>query len=503
MKNEKLLFEIIKSMSMNEKRYFKIFCNRHIIGSQNKYVQLFTIFQKNKSFDDKSIVQSLIEHNYSLKFISSDMNYLKKILLKSLNEFHSEKTFEIKIKQQLISIEILFYKGLYQECLELINKAKKIKLYSESNYLMLELLNWEKKCTGYSQGLIKAIEVNNTIERCFNQIKIDQEITDIYYKSYLKKNNLEKIHKTKILLDFESLIKSEVLLNNNHFDSLRLNIYYNLIFSNYYHVKREFSNELNYLIKALSFFDVNEVYKYENPLDYISISIRVIDIKKIGTSEDFYIELQKLRNFDKILDLQKEVVQERIFLFTNQAELEHLLYVNQFDDAVVVLENILQAINTSKYNIEPYYYIKIYYLIASINCLIGDFSNGLKYINKVINTFKFSDRPNVFLRAEFLNIIIHYELKNYELVIRAIGNIKVKYKTKYEFNFFEKKILEVIYNISVNPNIVKEKIEFKNLLEQIKSKYSKEEEDDLLKNNYFRYIMTKINPIIYKEIISK
>jgi hypothetical protein len=493
MKNEKLLFEIIKSMTMNEKRYFKIFCNRHIIGGQNKYIILFDIFQKIKSIDNKSVVESLNEYNYSLKFISSDMNYLKKMVLKSLNEFHSEKTFDIKIKQQLISIEILFYKGLYQECLELINKAKKIKLYSESNYLMLELLNWEKKCTGYSQGLIKAIEVNITIEKCFKQIKIDKQITDIYYNSYLQKNNLGKINKEKIISDFDNLLNSEVLLKNKHFASARLNVFYNLIYSNYYHVKRDYLNELKYLTKSLSYFENNEEYKYENPLDYISISIRVIDIKKTFDSEDFYLELQKLRNFDKILDLQKEVVQERIFLFTNQAELEHFLYVNQFDDAVIVLENILQAIKTSKYNIEPYYYIKIYYLIASINCVIGDFSNGLKYINKIINTFKFSDRPNVFVRAEFLNIIIHYELKNHDLVIRAIGNIKVKYKKKYEFNLFENKILETIYKISENPHIVKEKTEFQNLYNLIKSKFSPEEEDDLLKNNYFRYIISKTN----------
>ena len=479
-------------MTMNEKRYFKVFCNRHIIGGQNKYVLLFNIFQKIKSFDEKLIKESIKEHSYSLKFLSSDMNYLKKMLLKSLNEFHSEKTFDIKIKQQLIAIEILFYKGLYQECLELINKAKKIKLFNESSYLMLELLNWEKKCTGYSLGLIKAIEVNRSIENCFNQIKIDKEITDIYYNSYLHKNNLGKINQEEIISDFEKLINNKVLLNSNNFFSVRLNIYYNLIYSNYYHVKRDYINELVFLNKALSYFDLNEEYRFENPLDYISISIRVIDIKKNGASEEFYLELQKLRDFNNILDLQEEVVQERIFLFTNQAELEHLLYINQFKDAIIVFENILYAIKTSKYNIEPYYYIKIYYLIASINCAKGDFSSGLKYINTIINKFKFTDRPNVFVRAEFLNIIIHYELKNYDLVIRAIGNIKLKYKAKYEFNYFEIKILETIYKISENPHIIKEKTEFQNLYNLVKSEFS-QQDSSLLKNNYFRYLMSKAN----------
>ena len=144
------------------------------------------------------------------------------------------------------------------------------------------------------------------------------------------------------------------------------------------------------------------------------------------------------------------------------------------------------------WNIEPYYYIKIYYLIASINCAKGDFSSGLKFINTIVNKFKFSDRPNVFVRAEFLNIIIHYELKNYDLVIRAIGNIKLKYKAKYEFNYYEIKILEVIYKISENHHIIKEKTEFQNLYNLVKSEFA-QDDDDLLKNNYFRYIMSKTN----------
>jgi len=492
MKTEKLLFNVIKSMTMNEKRYFKVFCNRHKLGNQNKYVLIFTILQNFSKFDENELVLILEKNNYSSNFISSDMNYLKKILLKSLNEFHTEKTHSLKIKQQLLSIEILFYKGLYQECLELIHKAKNIKLIHENTYLYLELLDWEKKCLGYSQGLIKAMSINNTIEKYFNELKLNKEITDVYYKSYHLRNNIGRINIEKIFSEFNELLKSTIFDQFKEIKSIRIRIFFNLIYSNYYHTLKNLSAELDYLTRALILFDENEDYKHENPLDYISIHIRIIEIKKFGPSEDFYAEHNKLSSFDKIIKIQKNVIKERIFLFTNQTELEHLLYINKFNNAIEVMNKILLALEKTTYNIEPYYYMKIYYLIASIYSMKGEFSASLKFINKIINFYKFSIRPTVFMRAEFLNIIIHYELKNYDLVQHLIENATKKYKSTYKFDFIEEKIIELIYKISINPNILNEKIEFKKLFDKLNETNSVE--NNLLKNNYFRYIQSKVTP---------
>ena len=125
------IFNIIKSLSMNEKRYFKIYCKQHVLNGQNKYVLLFDLIDQQSVFNDSSIKLELKKHKFSTNNFSSDINYLTRILLKCLNEFHAEKTSDLKIKQNLITIEILFYKGLYEECLQLISKTKRIKLLLE------------------------------------------------------------------------------------------------------------------------------------------------------------------------------------------------------------------------------------------------------------------------------------------------------------------------------------------------------------------------------------
>lgn len=489
MENDTLIFKIIKSMSMNEKRYFKIGCTQHTIGSQNKYVLLFDLIDAAKNYDKTNIKKALKDKQYATNYLASDINYLLKMIMKALNDFHSEKTCDLKIKQNLISIEILFYKGLYQECLYLISKTKRIKLANESQYLILELLSWEKKCLGYSKGLLQAIEVNNKLGIYFDSIQEAKIISDLYYKSYFYKNSVGKVAQKTVELQFEELIKSEALVSISEQATIHTIIFYNLIFCNYYHVKNDKIKELEYLRTVIGLFDEKEIYKFENPLDYISVYIRIIDIKKRNESQLFYQDLIKLRAFKTMINLQSDVASERIFLHTSQAELEHLLNFDKLDAALLIIGKIQETIVVAKFNIEPYYMISLYYLFASIHCANGNFSAGLKYINIILNEYKFSDRPNTFIKAEFLNVIIHYELKNHSLVLKNSLDMIKKYNSNFKFSYFERQILKTIKTISENPHIVNDRVEFGKVKNKIQLKFP--EVNSLLHNNYMKYILKK------------
>jgi len=41
MKPSTELFDLIRSLSQSEKRYFKVYASKHVIGKENNYVRLF------------------------------------------------------------------------------------------------------------------------------------------------------------------------------------------------------------------------------------------------------------------------------------------------------------------------------------------------------------------------------------------------------------------------------------------------------------------------------
>ena len=484
--------KIIDSMSMNEKRYFKIFINKNIFGSQNKYLLLFNLLHGNDTITEDDLKKTVKEQDYSDKNISYDINYLNKIILRSLNEFHHDKTISLKLQNHIKSVEILFYKGLYDECLKIIRKAKKLSQKNENEILMLELLNWEKKCMGYSKGFYGAMSVNEKIDSYFNYIKENREISDLYYHSYFLKNNVGKIPYEKIIQDFESIIENPIFKRDGfELHSVQSRIFYFLTIANYYNVLQQKENETINLENTIEVFDLNPFYKEENPLDYISVYTRIIDIYKKSDDITFHNKIDALRSFENILDFQKNVAKERIFFHTHHSELEFLIFNNNFEEATKIMQLVIKTLKENKYNIEPYYFIGLYYQFACIQLINNNLSQSLKYVNLILNEFKLDERPKSFIKTEILNMIIHYELKNYKLVLHNYNAFNKKYKKVFKLNYIEKNIIQLIVQISENPYSKNETIEFKNTCKKILKREIVEE--NISNKIYMKYLLSKNN----------
>ena len=484
--------KLIEAMSMNEKRYFKVFMNKNIFGSQNKYLLLFDFINNNTSIDEISLKLYIKEHDYSDKNIAYDVNYLNKVVLRSLNEFHHEKTISLKLQNHIKSVEILFYKGLYEECLRIIRKAKKLSLKNENEILVLELLNWEKKCMGYSKGFYGAMSVNEKIDAYFVYIKENREITDLYYNSYFLKNNVGKIPYDTIVAEFNTIISHSIFKREAlSLHSVQSKIFYFLTYSNYFHVINQKDKELINLEKTIEVFDNNPFYKEENPLDYISVYTRVIDIYKKSDNVTFHNKIEALRSFENILDFQKNVATERIFFHTHQAEIEFLIYNDNFEEGLKTMSLVIKSLKENKFNIEPYYFIGMYYQFACLFLTQKKFSQSLKYINLILNEFKQEDRPKSFIKTEILNLIIHYELKNYKLVLHNYNSFNKRYKKVFKLNAIEKQIVRLIIQISENPYSKNENIEFKNMYNKILKKEAIE--NNVSNKIYMKYLKSKIS----------
>ena len=484
--------KLIEAMSMNEKRYFKIFINKNIFGSQNKYLLLFNIINSNDTISEDVLKKTVKEQDYSDKNISYDINYLNKIILRSLNEFHHDKTISLKLQNHIKSVEILFYKGLYDECLKIIRKAKKLSQKNENEILMLELLNWEKKCMGYSKGFYGAMSVNEKIDSYFNYIKENREISDLYYHSYFLKNNVGKIPYEKIIQDFESIIENPIFKRDGfELHSVQSRIFYFLTIANYYNVLQQKENETINLGNTIEVFGLNPFYKEENPLDYISVYTRIIDIYKKSDDITFHNKIDALRSFENILDFQKNVAKERIFFHTHHSELEFLIFNNNFEEATKIMQLVIKTLKENKYNIEPYYFIGLYYQFACIQLINNNLSQSLKYVNLILNEFKLDERPKSFIKTEILNMIIHYELKNYKLVLHNYNAFNKKYKKVFKLNYIEKNIIQLIVQISENPYSKNETIEFKNTYKKILKREIVE--DNISNKIYMKYLLSKNN----------
>ncbi|MCZ6521568.1 MAG: hypothetical protein O6848_08755, partial [Bacteroidetes bacterium] len=81
----------------------------------------------------------------------------------------------------------------------------------------------------------------------------------------------------------------------------------------------------------------------------------------------------------------------------------------------------------------------------------SNYSQSLEYLNKILNE-KETERTDIYTYTRILNLMVHYELKNYDLIEYLYQSTKRYLNKKNRLYNFEKAILEFFKNVSQTNN---------------------------------------------------
>ena len=113
MKPSNELFDLIKSLSKSEKRFFKL--QSSLQSGDKNYVRLFDCIDRMEEYDEEQI-KKLFKGEKFIKHLPSEKNHLYKLILKSLRSYYSDTSVSSMLKQEIKNIEILYNKALFDEC---------------------------------------------------------------------------------------------------------------------------------------------------------------------------------------------------------------------------------------------------------------------------------------------------------------------------------------------------------------------------------------------------
>ena len=190
MASKDLLFELIKSLSASEKRYFKRFSKLQG-DSENEYLDLFQKIDKQKKYNEPLLLDKLKNQTFA-KNISSGKHYLYQLILKSLRAYHAEKKALFQVNDLVQDIYILMEKNLVLQANKRIKKAKKIADKYQLNIPKLGILLLERNLIRSFQQKKSAelIKENQQFsQQCINQINAQVDMVSLYDDVYLTIRN--------------------------------------------------------------------------------------------------------------------------------------------------------------------------------------------------------------------------------------------------------------------------------------------------------------------------
>lgn len=437
MKPSSELFKLIKSLTKSEKRFFKL--SSSLQAGEKNYLKLFDAIEKQKEYNEEEI-KEMFKHERFIRHLPSEKNHLYKLILKSLRIYHADNSVGSQLKEEIRSIEILYNKALYTECSKLIKKAKKLAYSHEKFYYLFELIKWEKLLLEeeylsgmFDRDLDKLItEEQEVIEKLRNVAEYQILYSKINYVfrmgGYIRNDREKQI--------VEEISNYPLIKGKNTALSRRAAATCYYIKGLCAITKHELEDSFANFSKVVNIFEQNPVLIQDIPKQYIkSLSNLLIYYINSRNFNAFFELVEKMRSLQDQPGFSSTDIKLKIFTSTFYAELLAYDRMGDYEKGSAIVDEILNGIELYKDKINKEDVILFYYHIAYVFFGAGRFKESLKFINIVLNDNEPNLRQDIYSFARLFNLIIHYELGNYDLLDYIVKSTSRFYlKRKREFN---------------------------------------------------------------------
>ena len=444
------LHKLIKSMTKPEKRYFKVFSSRHIIGESNNYQVLFDAIDKQEEYDEAKLMKKFKDKSFAQRF-SISKNRLYNALLKSLDSFHSNSSIEAQLQRQLHSIEILYHKSLYDQSLKLLQSARKVAEKHEKLTILVEMDRWEKRIHEKDnyENLGNDTQLNDMLESdrdlvaklaAYNELWYVKSMifSELYRKGKVRSAD-EPLRMKSMIDQLSASIEEKHMTTENRY-------MLNHTHSAYHFSTGEYALCYPYLLENLKLIDKRPHLFREEPNIYISVLTNAIYVgMRLGKWNEALKNVEKLRELPSKLELQKnDDLELRLFALSKSTELTLYAQSGEFEKGIELIPSIEDGLEKFSEQLSSVRKAHFYFNIAVIHFGMEHYHEALKWINQLLNNVEIDKTRDIHCMAQILNLVIHLELGNKSLLPYALRSTQRFLETRSRVYRFEQVMLNFI-----------------------------------------------------------
>ncbi len=496
------LFDLIKSLSKSEKRFFKL--SSSLQSGDKNYLKIFDAIDKQKEYDEDAIKETFKGETF-IKHFPSEKNHLYKLILKSLRAYHSDNSISSILKQEIKNIEILYKKALYSECNKFLTRAKKMAIVHEKFYYLFELLSWEKllleeayEAGEFTKDLDALIrEEHDVIEKLRNLASYHVLYSKINY--VFRSGGYVRSEADKALV--EEISHHPLIIGRNTAISRRAATicYYIQGFCATANVDKETAYLKFMRVKEI--LDDNPLIRKDLPKRYIRTLSNLLTIQiDTGRIDEALEMIDNMRSFTKKSHFGTEDIEIMVFKSTYLAELRIYEKKGEFEKAIGIVDEILEGLNANENKINKEQELLFMISIATVYFGAGKYKESLAWLNRVLNDNEPNLRQDLYSYARLFNLVVHLELRNYDLLEYVIKSTN-RYLTKRQRNHeMEVMIINYIKRLSRIAGKPEEIEVYKAFKDDIEGYLQNSNEQIILQFfNYPIWISSKIKGISFRE----
>jgi hypothetical protein len=444
------LFSLIKSLSKSEKRQFKLYVGRLGGNAEANFMTLFNLLDRVSSYTDDLILKKT---KIKKQQISNTKAHLYKQILVSLRFNPVHQNARSQIREQFDFAAILYGKGLYNQSLKILEKAKELALNNGENNLAYEIVEFEKVIE--SQYITRSL--SNRADELSEQAK-DLSLRNIrisklsnlslqLYSLLLKEGYVKDTEDAKKVTTYFNKRLPKYVLSDLGFRE-KLFLYKAYLWHSL--IMQDFVLSYKYAQKWVDLFQNNPAMKQQNPVFYL---------KGLNYLLESLFLLKQRTKFNKVLkNLETDILEQNIklndntrtliFHYYNQNKLNLFFLEGKFSKGLDFIPIILKEISEFESKIDAHHIMVFYYKIACLYFGAGKNEDCIFYLEKIIKNKDLKMREDLLCFTRVLNLVAHYEAGlDYNIEKLIVSTYKFLLKMN-DLHDVQRKMIAFLKNLS-------------------------------------------------------
>ncbi|MBI2270000.1 MAG: hypothetical protein HYU69_06520 [Bacteroidetes bacterium] len=412
------LFLLIKSLTTQEKVYFKAFSAKKRDSTLSSgYIKMFNVLDKMKVYNDNLLKSNLKRAGFNNN-IKESKRRVTEVILKSLTDFHSDMNEVVQLQQLINRIYVLLDKKLLDLASKLLLKAKKIAYDYEYYEYLLSISRLEQRILFLkSDAAVFESYIKKEIDKKREYVKCLDNITE-YENLSLQIEPIERTHSGEMINDsvdaLRQILRHPLLQNSTSaitYESLKY----------FYSIKFRCAMLLNEITEDIyngqkawiCFLEkdklklINRKINYLGGLNDILISLSALGNK--NESENYFKKAQQFVQSLPPAEKTEKLMSVLAILFGTYISIQL-----KVPDPKKALQTWAELKISAAYKASSSITILILHgNLITAHFLLAQFKEALGFVNKVIASNN-SNRIDIQQYARLLMLIINFELNKRE-----------------------------------------------------------------------------------------
>jgi len=435
------LYRLIQGLAPAEKRYFKLFI-RGRPERDSKYLQLFDAMGAMTQFDDELLRKTIYpDQPVESRKYSELKAYLYELLLKSLQSFDEQHSIDYRLNHFLQSVAVLFRRGHYDACQELLDKAAKLAREYECFTQLLEVIRW-KKHLAYTRMDVDFLhkqfdQLQFTETQALEQLRNLAAYRKLFFQVYTTIKREAQHRGEERMERLQNLVRHELLSNPDQALSHKARVLHYRTLNLCHYAALEPEQFYDSGKKLIEIIESQPHFLKENLSDYIAaISNFILSCGLLKRYDEVLKTLGKLQKMKPLTEDDRRKIHRQYY--TNKFVL--CIFTGAFEDALQEMERC--QLEAAQFDPHDYETASFYFQYCCICFGCGDFSGALGYLNDWLNQPRTVEREDLQSLARMLSLIIHFEMGNsvlLESLLRAATRFLQKKNRLYDLErrFFQ------------------------------------------------------------------